>query len=340
MVGPDPTRALYLIKLVETLAALGRDPGQLLRAGKIPPAMLADNDASLPLARYVDIVELATSHYDIPDLGFCVGEQTQMTEHGVLGYALLSASSLGESLRRYERYQYLQGPLLAIELGNDEKFAWLTARPIAAHPALAASVLTYTIQEWLVGWNQWSPIIRKRGAFFDRVELALDEPPDKRLYERHLGCAATFCGDVTRAFFPRESLEHPLDYDDAGAAAMCDEQCEHILRHLNLGHGLVAEVHRQLASIPGRVPTLDQLSKHFFVDARTMRRRLLREGTTYRDVVADFRIALARRYLAETRLPANEIATLVGYADSANLYRTFRTAFDMTPRQFRERLAG
>jgi AraC-like DNA-binding protein len=340
MMKPEQTRALYLIKLVETLAATGRDPADLLRRVGLSPGELQNMDASMPLARYVDIVESAMSLYDIPDLGFLVGERTRLTEHGVLGYALLSASPLRESLRRYERYQYLQGPLLNIEFVDDNDAAWLVARPRGIHPSLPKSVLCYTIQEWLVGWNQWSALIGHRGAFFDHVEIAVGDQSHGDIYARHLGCPVSFNADITRSRFPLDYLDQALDYADEGIAAMCAEQCEHILQHLDLGHGLIAEVHRQLAAVPGQVPRMDELAKHFFIDARTLRRRLLKEGTTYRDVVTEFRLALAQRYLAETGLPANEIATLVGYADSANLYRIFRQAFDMTPQQFRGQLVN
>jgi AraC-like DNA-binding protein len=336
MMKPEQTRALYLIKLVETLAATGRDPTDLLRDVGLSPGTLRNMDASVSLERYIGIVESAISLYDIPDLGFLVGERTRLTEHGVLGYALLSANTLGGSLKRYERYQHLQGPLLNIELVTDDHAAWLVARPREIRPPLPKSVLCYTIQEWLVGWNQWSALIGHRGAFFEHVEIGVDDQPHADIYSRHLGCPVRFNANLTRARFPLEYLDRAIDYADEGIAAMCAEQCEHILQHLDLGHGLIAEVHRQLAAVPGQVPRMDELAKHFFVDARTLRRRLLSEGTTYRDVVTEFRLALAQRYLAETGLPANEIAALVGYADSANLYRTFRQAFDMTPQQFRD----
>lgn len=339
MMKAELTRALYLIKLVETLAAIGCDPTDLLRGAGVSPGELHNHDASVSLERYVNIVASAMSHYEISDLGFLVGERTQLTEHGVLGYALLSATNLGASLRRYERFQYLQGPLLSIELMVDDEAAWLVAQPIAGQPTLADSVLRYTIQEWIVGWNQWSSLVGLRGAFFDHVEIGIDDRLHSDVYARHLGCAVTFGAEQTRARFPRARLERPLNYADEGVAAMCAEQCEHILQHLDLGHGLAAEVLRRFASVPGRLPRMDELAKHFHIDARTLRRRLLKERTCYRDVVTEFRLALAKRYLAETELPANEIAALIGYADSANLYRTFRRAFDMTPRQFRDQLS-
>ncbi len=68
-----------------------------------------------------------------------------------------------------------------------------------------------------------------------------------------------------------------------------------------------------------------------------LRRHLLRENTRFQDVVVSHRIAMARRYLTETSLPANEIAGLVGYADPANFYRTFRRMEGMAPLAYRTR---
>jgi AraC-like DNA-binding protein len=332
------TRALYLVKLVNQLKDRGHNPGVLLRDAGLSPGALAQRDAGISVERYISAVEAAIRRYDMPDLGFQVGERTRLTEHGVMGYALLSARTLGGSLRRYERYQYLQGPLLAIELGEENDLAWLAARPLMHGAALPDSVLRYAVQEWLIGWNQWSSLVGHSGPFFERIDIGFADAGASEMYERRLGCVVEFNAKNTRAYFPRARLDAPLNYSDAGVAAMCAEQCEHILEHLGHGHGLAAEVHRLLASVPGQVPRMDALAAHFHIDERTLRRRLLKEGTCYRDVLTEFRLALARRYLSETRLPAIEIAALIGYSDSANLFRIFRRAFGMSPQQFRDQL--
>lgn len=75
---PEPTRALYLIKLVQTLSAAGHDPAQLLRHVGLSPGELEDHEASVSLERYVSIVETAISLFEIPDLGFLADEQTRL----------------------------------------------------------------------------------------------------------------------------------------------------------------------------------------------------------------------------------------------------------------------
>ena len=45
---------------------------------------------------------------------------------------------------------------------------------------------------------------------------------------------------------------------------------------------------------PGRVPGMDEMARRMAVGTRTLRRQLKAEGTTYQDVVAEFRVAMAR----------------------------------------------
>ena len=98
----------------------------------------------------------------------------------------------------------------------------------------------------------------------------------------------------------------------------------------------MAEIHRQLSATPGTVPGMPEIAQRMHVGARTLRRQLRAEGTTYQDVVRDFRIAMAKRYLQETTLPVSEVAALVGYSDPANLYRCFRDRTGATPGEYRD----
>jgi len=331
----DSTPAIYLIKLFEVLREQGTDTTDLMRHIKASPADLIDRDRSISLSTYIGAVEFATDAYAIPDLGFLVGEHTSVLEHGVLGYALLSSPNLRESLARYVRYQYLQGPLLTIRFSHDDSIATLTAVPRPGRWKPSASALKYIVQEWLVGWNQWCQVIGKTGHFFEHVRLGYSSASERGFYEDHLGCTVSFDNGETTAIFPARWLDRPLEFADDAIAALCSAQCERLLEVLDKPSGLTAEIHRLLANSPGDVASMDKMATQLHVGVRTLRRRLKEEGTTYQDVVKEFRVAMAKRYLQETELPANEIALLVGYSDPANLYRVFQVDTGVTPNEFR-----
>ena len=335
----EQTKGVYLLKLLEVLRKLGHPVTQVLTAAGVSEGALVDRDASLPLSQYLAAVEQAVDHVDCPDLGFRVGECTSPLEHGVLGYALLSSPTLRDSLQRYVRFQDLQGPLLTVSFAEPGATAELTAIPRRGRWSMTPRALRYIVQEWLVGWNQWCQLIGRSGSFFEHVRLGYSSDGQRRYYEDHLGCTVSFDNDATTAVFASRRLDLPLEYADESIAALCDVQCERLLEVLKLRPGLVAEIHRQLAGQPGQVPGMDEMAARLRIGARTLRRRLRDERTTYQAVVSEFRVTMAKRYMEETALPANEIAMLVGYSDPANLYRTFRRVTGQTPQQYRSALS-
>ena len=334
----DHTKAIYLVKLVEVLRERNLLAAPVLEAAGLPEFPQRDHDASMPLSQYLAGVEEAVRLNSLSDLGFLVGEKTTPLEHGVLGYALLSSPTLRDCLGRYVRFQYLQGPLLTVSFAESGSTAEMKAVARRGRWQMSPAAFRYIVQEWLVGWNQWCQLIGRSGSFFEHVRLGYSSDGQRRNYEEHLGCTVSFDNDETTAIFASRRLDLPLSYADESIAALCAVQCERLLEVLQLRAGLVADIHRQLASRPGQVPNMDEMAKSLHIGTRTMRRRLKDENTSYQQVVSEFRVAMAKRYLSETSLPANEVAMLVGYSDPANLYRTFHRETGQTPLQYRARL--
>jgi AraC-like DNA-binding protein len=333
----EVTKAVYVIKLVEVLEELRAPVAQVLDAAGFAGAVPEDRERSMSISDYLEAVEVAVQgNPGVPDLGFRVGASTTLLEHGVLGYALLSSPTLRASLQRYVRFQYLQGPLLSVTFEESGATAALTAIPRAGRWHMSPLAHRYIVQEWLVGWNQLCRLISREGSFFEHVRLGYPAEAEQKHYEKHLGCTVSFDNKQTTAIFPARRLGLPLEYADESIAALCAVQCERLLEVLNLRSGLVARIHRQLSATPGNVPGMDDMAQRMHIGARTLRRRLKAEGTTYQDVVSDFRVAMAKRYLDETTLPVNEVAALVGYADATNLYRRFRERTGITPGEYRD----
>jgi len=337
-VSIDNTKAIYLIKLIDALREHGCPVAPIIESAGLSASALEDQDAAIPLGQYLAGVEAAVQMHAIPDLGFLVGEKTTPLEHGVLGYALLSSPTLRDCLERYVKYQYLQGPLLTVFFSESGATAEMKAAPRRGRWRMSPAALRYIVQEWLVGWNQWCQLIGRSGSFFEHVRLGYASDGQRKYYEEHLGCTVSFDNDETTAVFASRRLDLPLSYADESIAALCDVQCERLLEVLQLRAGLVADIHRQLANRPGQVPIMDEMAKSLHIGTRTLRRRLKDENTSYQQVVSEFRVAMAKRYLSETSLPANEVAALVGYSDPANLYRIFQRATGQTPLQYRARL--
>lgn len=71
------------------------------------------------------------------------------------------------------------------------------------------------------------------------------------------------------------------------------------------------------------------------VSARTLQRRLVDHGTSFRDLVAQVRRERAQHYLEHTEIPISEIAARLGYRHPTEIHRAFRSWIGTTPVAYR-----
>jgi AraC-like DNA-binding protein len=87
---------------------------------------------------------------------------------------------------------------------------------------------------------------------------------------------------------------------------------------------------------PGFFPDIDYVAQKLHMTSRTLRRRLAAEGSSYQQILADVRYALAREYLATSSLPLEEIASMLGYSSPGNFTYAFKRWHGSPPRQYRQ----
>ena len=73
--------------------------------------------------------------------------------------------------------------------------------------------------------------------------------------------------------------------------------------------------------------------------ARTLRRRLAAEGTTWHHVVNDLKLSRAIERLQEGRCSVREISEELGYRDAAHFTRFFRHRVGVPPSAYRDDVA-
>ena len=76
------------------------------------------------------------------------------------------------------------------------------------------------------------------------------------------------------------------------------------------------------------------------VGEKTLRRHLHKQGTSYRQLLLDTRMARARYYLEHTDIGIEEIAYRLDYSDYANFRRAFQAKHQETPSKYRIRFGS
>lgn len=86
----------------------------------------------------------------------------------------------------------------------------------------------------------------------------------------------------------------------------------------------------------GRVSE-SMIARELEMSARTLRRHLAEEGTSYERLLDDLRKELAEHYLREPELGIDDVAVLLGFSEARAFRRAFRRWNGLSPAQFRLR---
>jgi len=323
------TRASGMAPLVAFLNSLGAPIPYLLQQAGLPPSLLDEGEALVPLRLVHRMVEVAARWADIDNLGVVVGQNICAFDLGAYGQLLRRTVTV---------YDYLQtGAGLIGSVTTGERF-WLTREgdrvrfhhlqpgPPGAgrfQSDLYAVVVTISTMRRFLG-QDWKP-----------EEVCLMAPDAEMV-----GDGAVF-GDTdvhlnqshSSFTMPLSTLHRPIPpavrgpgASPATRAALKPEMPSGFQESVEL---LVAEL------LLSSCLDIHVVTEAAGMSTRTFQRRLQGSGLSYSDVVQRTRVRLASEWLADSGAPISEIAAVLGYDDPAHFSRAFRNKTGLSPQQYR-----
>ena len=265
--------------------------------------------------------------------GLRVAQRLSVRHLGVLGYLLLSCSSIQEALERAARYQALvaTGNLLTWQMNKQEiELSW---------PALRCA----TGQVWdelNVGCVAGFTKILSDGAVApSRVDF-VEEPLDSiEVYDQMLGCEVRFRQPVVRICYPIDMLSMAIRGADPVLLELLTEQAEMKLQAVDPREGDLRQQRQALLGLIriGKV-RVEDLAEHNNMSIRAFQRRLATSGTTFQALLDSTRLHLAKQYLGDQGLSLQEAASLLGYREQSSFTRAFQQWTGQTPGHYRRQL--
>ncbi|MGH1541338.1 MAG: helix-turn-helix domain-containing protein [Arenicella sp.] len=293
--------------------------------------LLMSGQHNVKLSTYYKTVVLA-AHY-CWDSGFFLrlGASYDIFDLGILGYALISSANLQRS---WEVSSALLPHPIKVERSILNDRIELKLFP----PKLDKIQTGALCEEWLISTWKWTcqrlPMIHDS----KEVEICLQysKPPHSHVYESVFPGKVLFDQPEYSISFPAHFNEQPFSTANVSVTRLCYEYSVATLPLMKQASDLIDDVRLYLlqsAQIP--LPTLQDTADHFNMPIHTLQRRLTKNGTTFRKVIYEARMALTKQYLLGTELSINEIAYLTGYEHPPSFYRAFLKYYNMTPEKYR-----
>ena len=331
--------ASWTATVVRTLTERGVDGVRLAREAGIDPAAFDVDGARLPLAATSRLWQLAVEATGDPCIGLDVARHARPSTFHGLSVAVVSSERFRDALERIVRFAAVVcSPSGRTRLNEvDGRLVYETNWPPgAATPSYESmeAILACVVRagRFLMG-RSLSPCA---------VELARPVRPEGSRFEAFFGCDVTYGASRYALAFPCAVTDVALPTGCEEVARSADHVVDAYLERVDPGGEITDQVRHEVASLLRGVDEVTSavVASRLAISSRTMQRRLHEEGTTFRAVVTDVRVALAKQAIARGGAPVHLLAEQLGFSDAAAFRRAFKRETGMTPSEYAERTAG
>ncbi len=272
-----------------------------------------------------------------PDVRLRLMKSLEAPDIGLQGFAAMSSDRVDKALEIALTYHDVTSDRYDLDLLIEKKQAII-------RPVIRTNYLRETVdiaEDSIAGMWRLLELFLGRGAKheFQQASAHFDYPAPAYVdaYEAAFLCQFHFECDRTELRFPAEWLTRPVATANPAVAQLCHGMCERILGPRRRVVDAPDEVARLLLSRSGRrILALEEAAERMNMSSSQLRKRLYRAGTSYKRIVVDTRMTLARHYLETSRLSIQNIAYLLDYSEAAAFSRAFKRQFDVSPQQYRE----
>jgi AraC-like DNA-binding protein len=323
----------YARLLADHLRSMGVGAGDWPLQSGVSEARLAEPGGVLSYGEFRQLVLEAIAAAKEPALGLFMGARLVASTHGMVGTAAVSASTVRQALDIVEQFSQLRSSLITISrevAALEVRLVFSEVLPLGdiQRPILEAVVLS--IKNILGDITMGAAEVLEVAFPFEKPEYAL-------LAREMFGCEVRYEQGWAGFSAPTHVLDLPVRLADPAAFEEAARICQRELDRISAEESVGARVRRLLLHNQSGFPSLSVTARLLHMSPRTLHRRLVDEGTSYREVLESVRHTLAIQHVRSGRFSMEEIAYRLGYSDLANFRRAFKRWEAVPPSVFRAR---
>jgi AraC-like DNA-binding protein len=328
--------AKSVVKILDAASRRGVRPPLACAAADIDLAALADPDHRLPFGRVVRLYDACARLTGDETFGLHVGESSHPAMFDVVGYLMMNSPTVGEALRRLERYQRVWTDGSVLRPSVDGAHAQIEYTYNIPDPGAEGrrqdceatlAIVTAGLRA-LVG-SDWQP---------DVVWCEHENPPNTSEHARVFRCPIAFSQTTNVLIFKSSVLTQRIPQADPALSAVLDRHAQSLLESLPAERRLADRVREVIVpALQSGDPDLATVARALGMSRRTLQRRLQDEGTSVHDLIDDVRRDLATRYLQQPDLTIADVAYLLGFAEPSTFHRAFRKWTGTTPGEYKRK---
>lgn len=266
-------------------------------------------------------------------------------------HCIIGAKTLGDALSMAQRFDNLVYPMVGYRVATerDEEVFRLSYH---VRPQAVDSVFVPEDWEWgehyetvsqasgLMVWYSFCGWLVGRSLDLEAVHIAGLQVSDA--YQEGLSsvfqCPIEFDTEDNILVAAAEYLEHRI-VQNTDTLAEFLRNAVHELISINAKPTSTTAAIRSLIKVEfgEGIPTFERMSELLHTSESSLRRRLLKEDTSYQRIKDEVRCDIAVERLRDGQMKIHDLADYLGFTEPSSFVRSFRGWMGMTPKEYRDR---
>ncbi len=269
-----------------------------------------------------------------PYLPLMVGSQLYVEQLGLLGYILQNTERLGDAIIALEKYSLLTNNFVSLghqPIGNTLELQFWFNTQLSTIPALkrAFTLLEFGFFAGGIAQLLGTPV----SPLYIKADLGTE---DRTHLSQIFGCEVQQGDGLNIMAIHAFYMTSPILMPDPTVRRQFEALADLELSKLGMVVSWSDKVRQLLvAGLQTNRITIADIADALAMSPRVLQRRLKQERTSFRALLDDVKLEVAKHYLA-LGLHVAEIATILGYQDPSAFSRAFRGWTGGTPLGWRE----
>jgi AraC-like DNA-binding protein len=315
------TRGIAARETLRYLDRNGVDAEPLLLKAELSRSQLSQDSGGISVASQHRFLEFAAIETSDSLLGMHVAAEMDLRDAGILFYLAAASATVAEALEHLARYAGTASEAVHLEISQYKGETVLTVRPIDEHDEPRGQFSEFIALAVIRALN------RATNRDFAPSRMTFAHPRNLALREIHriLRCPVEFAQTTDSWVLPQSVMELPIASGDSHLLHILEAHADDLLSERRTATGLRGLVENRLLSmLPSGKAQTAVVAQQLGMSARSFKRHLAQEGTSFGEVLDRLRYRLALGYLEDQRISLQQIAWLLGYSEIGAFNHAFK----------------
>ncbi len=326
----------YALFVLQDMTEKGIPEAELFKDTQLDRQALESGE-SIAMDGFIQLLLNAENTSRDPRIGLLIGRRSNILVLGSAGIAAAGAPTLRQGLQALEAFSRVHVSYLSIELNSHLHGLSLRVRFLQD----LRNTERFHIESAVLLFQNYLETVIGHPITDGRYHMPFSKPGYADEYRELIHSPISFDAAEAVLEVPRRILDAPSPFFDQmvwqQSQRLLSERIKALTKEDANSTPYTQHVQALLQGQEPPLPNLNFIAKQLHLSERTLNRRLQREKTNFREIKAALTHHWAREYLQDSQLSVDAIASALGYQDTANFRRAFKSREGLSPGSFRSR---